>query len=118
MFKVVLRYTWFYVALMLTLASPALGQMRCGKGKTRDAKICKGKQRDVRGCCKIPKRKKRKRRVKRATKSRAKAETCSPGRVRSAETNNKCCYPGQYWSKRQRKCKGELRLLRHISLAR
>ena len=51
--------------LSCALASPALGKVKCGPGKTRAPKICRGTKRDVNGCCKIPKRKKRKRRKSR-----------------------------------------------------
>ena len=59
---------WICV-LSYALASPALGQVRCDRGKTRNPKICKGMKRDVHGCCKRQKRKKRKLALNRSNKS-------------------------------------------------
>ena len=57
--KGLLSPLWIFV-LSFALASPAMGKIKCGRGKTRNPKICKSDLRDARGCCKKRKRKKRK----------------------------------------------------------
>ena len=86
---------WCCLSLMFSGLSFA---QKCPKGKTRSVKICGNAKRDVIGCCKIPKRKKRKR--------RAKKKACLPGQVKTAETRGNCCYPGQYWSRARKQCMG------------
>lgn len=66
--KRLLRSLWICI-LFCALTSPALGQIRCGRGKTHNPKICNGVKRDVHGCCKRRKRKKRKSVVARSNKS-------------------------------------------------
>ena len=66
--KGLLSPLWICV-LSFSLANPALGKIRCDRGKMRNPKVCKSMKRDARGCCKKLKRKKRKSLSKRSNKS-------------------------------------------------
>ena len=64
---------------------------------------CRDDERDERGCCPAPAVVQRDAGVRTVVRP---PPACLPGQVRNEDTDNRCCWPGQAWSRERRACVG------------